>query len=369
MKAQEDRETSCRVLVDRVSNIHFNSLRPLLVEDFFTKCQSLPIELKFNYVIQILKEYLPPNIFSLLRRIAPVESPPVQIQAGTQVQTVTEPVIEARPENRVDVAIIAVVPNELLALKIALGIDPKQTEDYQDNGFPYWTTEISCTPPKPSMKILLTMVGEPRNTPCALACANLFKLYKVGICMLVGIAAGLKDKIKLGQVVVGEMVLDYEGQRLEVTGAKIRPMQYHLKRSLQRDFQNFRPDEQTLKQTFGDFLSRLPNGYNLSPEIREFTPAYSTGVILSGEKLLADGTLPELRKTYHDKVRALEMEGSGFARACEQYSVPWMIFRGISDYGDGDKGDEWQVPSALAAATCALLFLKSEYRKQEITEF
>ena len=59
------------------------------------------------------------------------------------------------------------------------------------------------------------------------------------------------------------------------------------------------------------------------------------------------------------------MEGSGFASACEEYGVPWLVFRGISDYGDRDKPlfQQWQTTAALSAATCAVDFLKRDYRR------
>jgi nucleoside phosphorylase len=47
---------------------------------------------------------------------------------------------------------------------------------------------------------------------------------------------------------------------------------------------------------------------------------------------------------------------------CDERSIPWLVFRGISDYGDKDKDGSWQTVAALSAATCARKFLEIDYR-------
>jgi nucleoside phosphorylase len=74
------------------------------------------------------------------------------------------------------------------------------------------------------------------------------------------------------------------------------------------------------------------------------------GVILAGGKLLEDGSLPKMRKTFHDRTRAAEMEGGGFAAACNEFSWRWMVFRGIADFGEPERVKGWQFPATVAAA-------------------
>jgi len=108
------------------------------------------------------------------------------------------------------------------------------------------------------------------------------------------------------------------------------------------------------------------------PEFSEgWVPSYKTGVILSGEKLLADGSLPQMQLDYSERVRVCEMEGSGFASACDEYSIPWLIFRGISDFGDPEKPTvkRWQPVAALAAATCLAVFVNTHYRLRREKQF
>jgi hypothetical protein len=54
---------------------------------------------------------------------------------------------------------------------------------------------------------------------------------------------------------------------------------------------------------------------------------------------------------------AIEMEGSGFASSCDKKKISWLVFRGISDYGDMKKRDKMQALTALHAALAAKTFL------------
>jgi nucleoside phosphorylase/tetratricopeptide (TPR) repeat protein len=78
--------------------------------------------------------------------------------------------------------------------------------------------------------------------------------------------------------------------------------------------------------------------------------------------IASSGTLqknPARRDALRDNfaVKAIEMEGSGVADASWAMEVPYLVVRGICDYCDNNKGDEWQPYAAIVAAgfTRALL--------------
>jgi len=85
-------------------------------------------------------------------------------------------------------------------------------------------------------------------------------------------------------------------------------------------------------------------------------PRIFTGTIASANILLKD---PLTRDALRDKfgVKAVEMEGSGIADATWYHEKGYLVVRGICDYCDGNKNDEWQEYAAIAAAayTCSLL--------------
>ena len=93
---------------------------------------------------------------------------------------------------------------------------------------------------------------------------------------------------------------------------------------------------------------------------------------------MGDGKLDTLNKA-HDKIGAGEMEGYGFAVGCELHRppIPWLVIRGISDYGDATKDgkprsgevqtsaipekDEYHLAAAASAACFLRKFLEKNY--------
>jgi len=96
----------------------------------------------------------------------------------------------------------------------------------------------------------------------------------------------------------------------------------------------------------------------------DILPAVHEAAIASGDLLLRDETwLDGLAARLSENIRAGEMEASGVVRACESRAtpVPWFVIRGISDYGDAGKNDNYQVYAARMAATYCLTFLQHAF--------
>ena len=266
-------------------------------------------------------------------------------------------------KDMVNVAFIAIIKEELYSLKTALGIPLDKDPDYTCNGMRFWKWKLQVTTQRQPINVIVTMVGAARNLECAAAMGTLFSRHVVELCVLVGIAAGLKTKTSIGDVVVAyDMVLDYEGQRLEPTGPKKRPKPYPLNALIKRDLEYFDPILAGWQSQFTSALSTLSKTLQVPTECMKWKPNYIQGIVLAGECLLADGSLPALQDEYSERVRAAEQEGSGFARMCDEIRVPWLVFRGVSDYGEIPKPDQYQSVAALSAATCAVAYLKKEYR-------
>ncbi len=71
--------------------------------------------------------------------------------------------------------------------------------------------------------------------------------------------------------------------------------------------------------------------------------------IASGNKLLKN---PKTRDYLRDQfsVKAIEMEAAGIAHAAWRRNVGYMVIRGICDYCDSHKNDDWQGYAAVVAA-------------------
>jgi hypothetical protein len=81
------------------------------------------------------------------------------------------------------------------------------------------------------------------------------------------------------------------------------------------------------------------------------------GTIASGEKLLRDPAKLLAVRKQHGKIEAGEMEAAGIVDACRREPTPWLVIRGISDFGDEFKDDRFHGFAAAAAAAVLHDFL------------
>ena len=330
-----------------------SAIRKMLLEDFLTKSSLLTPNQYFQFLSRMLESYAPDEIKHILSRKEKKEL------------TV--------PAKQVDVAFVTIIPEELNAVKAMLGIDFSAKDSHYVNGLRFWEHSLQQNGGGATLSVVVTMVGEARTLPCAVACGRLLQAYEVGAAVLVGIAAGVKGAVEIGDVIASDLVLDYEGQRLTAEGAKRRPVPYTPDHKMTRDFSYARTQESNWAKDIGRVYATARRKHRQFPAVpKKWHPSIDSGIILAGEKLLDDGRLPEMREEYHDKVRAGEMEGSGFARTCEEYGVAWLVFRGVSDFGDkaGSRvRKKKKLAAAVAAACAARYFLQNGYRRSQDTPF
>ena len=109
-----------------------------------------------------------------------------------------------------------------------------------------------------------------------------------------------------------------------------------------------RPDE--VKDVLYDGANVVAHPHD--PQRQAGQPRIYGGVIAAADILNKD---PVLRDWLRDNrgVRAIEMEGAGTQTAAWTSGRAAMIVRGVCDYCDTNKNDDWQHYAALAAAAYA----------------
>src|SRR5664280_52032 len=313
-----------------------------LFQDLAWKAQSLRPSIRRNFIEQGLGMLVDRTLDSLgcwdlVNGIAAVPRPP-----------------------KFDIGCVAVLSVELKAVLVALGGRPEESgrEDCRVGAQRYWLRTIRRHGKRP-LSAVVTFVGQARNVPCAIAAERLLQKFPVRSVVLVGIAAGLKSKVAIGDVVCADRVIDYEHVRQElsmrftatkrrdgtmsvkrnrVRTERRRPLHMNLDPAILQDLRLFSPATGKIEVLCRKDLRTLePNA--AIPWKQHQPMKYHHGTIASGEKLIADGSLVDLRLHFDERLRAADQDSSGFAQACElrEPKVPWAIFRGISDYGDGTK--------------------------------
>lgn len=85
-----------------------------------------------------------------------------------------------------------------------------------------------------------------------------------------------------------------------------------------------------------------------APRNNEIEPIVHLGDIASGDTLLCSSQVREKLGREDLKVACFEMEAAGL-----DHELPCLVLRGIADYADSHKNDEWQRFAAATAAACA----------------
>jgi nucleoside phosphorylase/uncharacterized tellurite resistance protein B-like protein len=96
-----------------------------------------------------------------------------------------------------------------------------------------------------------------------------------------------------------------------------------------------------------------PNGF---PPIRDCEVRVAP--IATGAAVIEDGGIFPRLATYMRKVLGVEMEASAVGALGEVLGVPFVVAKGVSDYGDEFKDDRYRSFAARAAAECLLSFLR-----------
>jgi nucleoside phosphorylase len=190
------------------------------------------------------------------------------------------------------------------------------------------------------------------NDEAAIATTRVIKRWQPAHVMMVGIAGGVPGKVDLGDVAVGEACYYYELAKRTPKGEQRRPQQFTTDRLLFGRAQAYEASEWK-----GEIGIESPGVE--APAAR--LPEAHFGVIAAGEKVIADTkSLSRLLKE-NPRVIAVAMEGAGVARSALNNTPPpaFLEIRGICDFANEHKNDDWQLYAANAAAAFVVGLLRS----------
>lgn len=265
--------------------------------------------------------------------------------------------------DHVDIGILTVISAELDAALHAFQLT--RTKDAK-SGTIYWKGAVRSELKNTDYTVVLTCVGEPGNPAAAAAATELLLKYEPQVLLLMGIAAGMRGKTKIGDVVLSERVVAYEPAALTksddgVDRSEPRPDIDRTPHTMMQDVVNYRPDTARLDAIFkkmgGEFpCAALGREAEYAEHVAKAIGARQA-TIGSGEKLLRDPEKLRALRTLHGKLEVVEMEAAGLVNAARRLGVPWLVVRGISDFGDEFKDDFFHMFASKAAAAVLLDFV------------
>jgi len=186
---------------------------------------------------------------------------------------------------------------------------------------------------------------------------NVITKYQPKTIILVGIAGGLERRIALGDVVVSSQIVDYELGKVTPDGLDIRWSVYPVDTRLLNKVHNYR------NSSWIDYIrTSRPTSRNDAAK-----PSSHVGLYLSGNKVIADEKTAGALRSFWKRSVAIDMEAAGIATVLRQVEDPpgFIVMKGICDYADSSKNDDWQTYAADAAASFAYSFVTDSLTPQD----
>ena len=144
----------------------------------------------------------------------------------------------------------------------------------------------------------------------------LIEKFECELLLFSGVAGGIDPGIEIGEVIIGESLIQYDYGTLK-----------------NRELLPFRPGSIPT----GESKNELE--YSLDPKIKHkikvSLPNVRMGIILTGDVFLqCEETQKELFKKYG--AQAIDMEGAAVAQVAEQFGIPAIVVRCLSDLAGAD---------------------------------
>ncbi|WP_224361563.1 phosphorylase family protein [Hyalangium versicolor] len=190
------------------------------------------------------------------------------------------------------------------------------------------------------LRIAVTQAANKGPQATAIAAGSLVSAYSPRCLAMCGVCAGYKGKVQLGDVIVADVVWDYESGKLEQKRA---------------------PSKRTVTHFRGRGLSYpiRPQWKLLAERFKHPTYNVHVGSIATGNKVIRVPKVFELLSERHDQLLGLDMEAATIGELVHFHRIEHMlVMKGVSDFGDPAKSKAFQPAAARAAAECLLAFLR-----------
>jgi len=259
--------------------------------------------------------------------------------------------IEAREAARSpDLLIITAIATELSAAKKVFGIGEDVPVRYTKNRIHYWPVTIQRA--DGPLLCVIASLGNPGNVNASAITTLLLSELNPKKVLMMGIGGGRRKKLSLGEVILSERVVYYEGAAAHAGGKiALRPEMQRPRLSTQQDLNAYFATA-SLSDRLQEHAEKLDFTIPLESSAGDVAARLkvSPATIASGELLIRDPKLFESFEGIHEKALVAEMEAYGIFDACEKQNVPVLVVRGISDYGDKTKDNTFHRVASEAAA-------------------
>ncbi|WP_320203329.1 hypothetical protein [Agrobacterium rosae] len=186
----------------------------------------------------------------------------------------------------------------------------------------------------------------------AIAANTLISTLRPKLIAMTGICAGVRGKVKLGDVLFADPAWDFQSGKWDgETGRFLfRPHHIPAPAKVRNHILQLRGDSSALEAIRLEFEGTKPD-----------TSRIVLGPLASGSAVLSDGRIIQGVKGQHQELIGVEMEIYGIYAAAHAASSPQPAFlavKGVCDFADPDKAEGYQRYAAYSSAQVLRLLLE-----------
>ena len=226
---------------------------------------------------------------------------------------------------KTDVAIIVAVPNEKDGVYSAFGLTrdlSKKFDLLEQYRFDY--VQFECA----GLNIALLIQPNMGMTQSSSLTTRAILALQPKLVAMVGICAGRKDKVQLGDIVIASNVFDYTAGKRYIDHFGPRPRSYPIDDSLAGYIVGSVIDNHEL-------IGKIIDGYQGERPKHQITIQFKP--LASGTAVIDDPqVLEEIVKTQDDLV-GIDMEAYALAVSANILRTKWMVIKTVQDFADGEK--------------------------------
>lgn len=168
--------------------------------------------------------------------------------------------------------------------------------------------------------------------------------------VMTGICAGRKGKINIGDILIADQVYDYTAGKVTKDGKVVRPRTISCDDKIKQIIISPEIDEQNINQ--------LIRSRWITTSIPVSQTVIHIKAMGTGTSVIDDKTTFEAAIKNQDDLYGIDMEAYGVALASDVLHIPWLVIKGVQDYGDGEKNITESNIREYAAFVSAVLLEK-----------
>jgi nucleoside phosphorylase len=243
-----------------------------------------------------------------------------------------------------DSLVVSALPEEHHAIKRSLFYN-RNTRDQQVGGQYFTASEVRGL--DDSVTVATTCFSQMGMVPAAILTTRALISLKPKLVIIGGICAGVEKKTKIGDLVIGSDMFNYDSKKVtkdkELADYSPVPIHWDLQNAL-----NAMLEDQNL-------AASLEQEWTAKDPRPEHSISLHLAPFASGSAVIADSEVFEEIKQHQRRVRGLDMETFGVAKAVHYESnIKFLAVKSVCDFGNEEKAEDAHDNDKYRSFCCAM---------------